>query len=237
MEDLIKALNPIITKISDFFDLFDLSFVVSGTISISAYTFLLYQNNSFNLDFSEIHGFLLFFYIIICYVSGIASWVIGKAIRNIFGPNYLKVKESFVKNDATSLPLFRKYESMVGKGFDMNSAMAELYGFLWVELRENSKFSNSFSLIKRYWVQTATFDGLISSFGSWALVLLLLTYKYKRIDDTLIGLGGILLFILLGILALVEARRYKSYQMREIVHTYIKVVQSETSNPITVNPR
>ncbi|MEI9809714.1 MAG: hypothetical protein WDO16_18660 [Bacteroidota bacterium] len=99
-------------KIADFFDLFDLSFIVSGVISSSAVFFILYQNGIALPGFTDLSGLQVFFLIVNCYVAGLISWMLGKRIRGL-NPKFYKIKEKFASHNSLGDSLYTNMPIMV----------------------------------------------------------------------------------------------------------------------------
>lgn len=232
MSEVVKTLEPIFQKIADFFNLFDLSFIISGVITSSAIAFFLHSTGQINFNDIHIHGFLFFAAIAVIYAVGLVSWVIGRYFRTVF-PRYIHVHHKFVEHKATNDLLYKRYVSDDIKDVSLlEKKMKTLYGYLWVLVRENLADKESYSLLKRYWVQTATFDGLVTSFCLWGLVFFSILFispihnltlsEQGHSINKLIGCIGLGLAIISMLVVLSEAIRYKKYQMGELVDTYIK---------------
>lgn len=232
MTEIVKTLEPVFQKIADFFNLFDLSFIVSGVVTSSALVFFLHSTGQ--IDIYEIHmkGFMFFIGVVVIYAIGLVSWVIGRYLRGFY-PRYIHVQNKFVDHSATDDILYKKYLPEGEKDLKkVEKNMKVLYGYMWVIVREKFSDKESYSILKRYWVQTATFDGLVSSFFLWALVFVSVLFitPVKNLTLTQQGhpinsvLGYIALAIsIISMLAVrSEAIRYKKYQIGELVDTYIK---------------
>lgn len=227
MEELVKQTQPIFQKLGDFFDLFDLSFMVSG-IATSLSLLFLYHNltdEDIIKSIKDFDGFLIFLSIIVVYLLGLISWVLGKWVRDKLNKTkYKSIETTFKHNNALSDDLFQHYYTSDsyanGKDEDKERVMAELYCRLWGIIRESNLCLNSFSLLKRYWVQTANFEGLIFSTVSWFAVLSITWYKNPIFNYYCYGISlVILVFIFFAFKK--EAVNYKKYQMIELVITYL----------------
>lgn len=232
MEEISKQAQPILQKISDFFDLFDLSFIVSGIASAGAILFLLEFATSLKpiMFIKSMGGFFVFLSIVLIYVFGLISWVIGKSLRKWISKSlYIEVYEKFLENQGENISLFKAYtiglnaiQDPVQMEKEMGKRMQQLYGMMWVKLRDNQDCINSFSLLKRYWVQTATFEGLIFSAICWLVTLLILYFTL----DVFYVWGTVMaaLFNIIIILAFFsEATRYRRFQLSELVQTFINM--------------
>ncbi|GAB3722384.1 hypothetical protein [Flavobacterium koreense] len=234
MEELAKQTQPILQKLGDFFDIFDLSFIVSGIATGLSILFIYHNLTDEEIlkSISELNGYLIFLSIIIAYLLGLISWVLGKAIRNLFPEiSYLSIETLFKANNAENDELYKKYKSYFTESktnsedskknkLKEQEAMRQLYCMLWVKVRENNKALNSFSLLKRYWVQTATFEGLLFSIVSWSTA-----FAISLINDPICNeklyIPIFIAIILVFIVVYKEAINYKKYQMTELVLTYL----------------
>lgn len=219
MDELVKQTQPILQKLGDFFDLFDLSFIVSGMATSLSLLFV-YHNLTDEEVFKAIgewNGFLIFLSLIVVYLIGLLSWVLGKGIRNIIRKTrYSDLKNHFENNNAGNDPLYLQYANQNNQ----EVAMYNLYCMLWGKIRENDKVITSFALLKRYWVQTANFEGLLFSVVAWAIAFGISFFNEPIFDKRyyiLIGSGLIVTFIAV----FKEAVNYKKYQMTELVVTYL----------------
>jgi hypothetical protein len=223
MQELGNALKSIFDKISDFFDIFDLSFFVSGVI---AFFSLLMWTSSFgyysNLQLSASQKWIAI--ILICYVFGLVCFASGRFVRRAL------TKEKFEQNFKNTLNTH---------GVDKTNLVCEyisrgntdrlywrLYVRLWAEIRQDPLLSPSFSLLKRYWVMAATYDSVGMSFVAWIITVILLIYYHLLT----LSVGVFIIFMLLVavIFCLREARRYENFQIEELVASYsIKICDKQ----------
>src|SRR5271166_5199645 len=83
MKELAEAFKLIFAKIGDFLDLFDLSFIVSGALGLSA-LFLWAKFIDLPVP-TGIHGGVRIFLIVFaCYVNGMIFFAAGRFIRRTF---------------------------------------------------------------------------------------------------------------------------------------------------------
>lgn len=83
MTEAVQSLQALLGRISSFFDIFDLSFVVSGATSLAA--LCLYYKLNAPMGFPEwlasAYGGILF--VLGCYVLGMLSFILGRLVRRI----------------------------------------------------------------------------------------------------------------------------------------------------------
>lgn len=222
MKELGEALKVIFTKLGDFFDIFDLSFFISGTVLFMAVLYLGLQLGLVAFaDWSK--AGLLFGLVVLMaiYVSGLVSFSMGRWLRGMFYAVRRKQKaEDYYKEKF--LPIIYAH------GLDQNLRFAEyfqrneehrapwrLYTRLWAELRHCDKAAPSRALLMRYWVMAATCDGLGAAFFIWAGVLVWRASAGAN-GITMLWLGAIILSAM-AVLVLREANRYQEYQWEELV--------------------
>jgi hypothetical protein len=224
MDELGKALKAIFDKLSEFIDLFDLSFLVSGILTASAFYFVYVLNDPLNIKLDKIDDWFKYFLILFfCYINGLISFAIGRLIRTEVvyrKDNYtfdLRIKESLEAHGVFNDPLIQMYfNNQIKRG------AWRLYIRLWAEIRIKEKLSPSFSLLKRYWVMTATYDGVAFSIFSWTIIILLWAFglfkenppSYYILVPILISLGFIFYYTIR------EAQRYWYYQIEELIATF-----------------
>ncbi|MEO1289367.1 MAG: hypothetical protein AAFV93_16515 [Chloroflexota bacterium] len=103
-----------------------------------------------------------------------------------------------------------------------------LYMCTWADARETLKQSPSMALLERYWVMTATYDGLAISMSAWIGVTIIWASGLWGITK----LGWIPASILTVFLVLAmtacwnEARRYHSNQIEELAATMASLKES-----------
>lgn len=235
MGEIGKALKSIFDKLSDFFDIFDLSFFVSGVAITVSILFWLYQRALYNFQeikqVIEIKGIVLLF-ILFCYINGLIAFAAGRLIRTEIW-EYLKSKffEHKNRNDSfdTRLAKIIKAHGLKNDLINEYIERAEfrgiwrLYVRLWAVVRGNKKYANSLSLLNRYWVMAATYDGL-------SIFLLIVTFIISDFgfgilgDKVIPGLWITFVIIIIVIFAFCacirEANRYLVYQVEELIATF-----------------
>ena len=236
MEEFVKAIKPIFEKLSDFFDIFDLSFFVSGfCTSLVFYVWAI--NRDLFPDDLIIKNISVFFIVLICYVFGILNFAFGRLLRlfiNMFGKIDEKFKISkfvrFNKSDEllneiitahglNNHPVFSEY---IRRPHEIRGVW-RLYVRLWARIRHEEELSNSFKLLKRYWVMAATYDGLSTTCVITSVLIFDTTYGFwgdSLFSNIYYGLFLAITFILLFFICKNEAKRYTDYQMEELIAVF-----------------
>jgi len=218
MKELGEAIRVIFAKIGDFFDILDLSFLISGAAASGALWFLTYHYHlAWPVMLSGTSLLVSLFFI--CYLSGLICFALGRWLRGLL----LGSQKGFVTifravleaHGLDEFPLYKPYLERNPRG------LHSLYVRLWAELRETPELAPSMALCKRYWVMAATYDGVAFALLIWMGSIIL--WKSGLLPDappTHQAFGLMLLvmgFALYGCLR--EAARYKLNQIEELVAT------------------
>lgn len=221
MKEMGAALKILFDKVSDFFDIFDLSFLVSGAVVVSAIEFWTKQSGLIlPTIFNSVPQIILI--IFSCYICGILCFAIGRWIR--MAPFY---KTRRMKFDNEFLCILKAH------GLDNESPFEEyisrtdsrglwrLYIRLWAEVRQKPELSPSLSLLKRYWVMAATYDGVAVSIIVWSFVIFFWCFGlgFSSQLNPIIGSIFIIILTLIVLISFREAGRYMRYQNEELVAT------------------
>lgn len=98
-----------------------------------------------------------------------------------------------------------------------SSGLSALYTRLWAHVRSYEELQESFALLKRYWVLSASYDGMAIAVLMWLLPIGAST------EASAASVAGSALWIVLIVGSLVacwhRAREYKRYQVEELVAT------------------
>ena len=218
MSEFAAALRTLFGKISAFFDLFDLSFFVSGSVCLSALVFWAHLANR-QLPF-ELQGWIKVLAVILaCYVNGLLCFAAGRLIR------WGKPGKTIEDFNAHFLDTLRAHGLAEEKPFkdylDRTSHLGirRLYIRLWAEARQTDQLSPSLSVINRYWVMAATYDGLSVALLLWSVTLINWMAGFgvgSRLSLTF-GLPAIILLIVMSRVCIKESRRLVRNQAEELV--------------------
>lgn len=222
MNELAEALRTIFGKISAFFDLFDLSFFVSGAVSLCAFIFWL-QLAGRSLPI-EPQGWLSVLAIILgCYINGLFCFAAGRWLHRI------RQRKTIEHSNAQFLRILKAHGLAKKKPFSdylgrsHYNGIRRLYILLWAEIRQMDQLSPSLSLLNRYWVMAATYDGLAVALLVWAFVFIHWSTGYG-ITTKLNSFTGVAIIIaLLGMAyrCFMESERLVENQREELVATIV----------------
>lgn len=234
MQQIADLAKQILEKLVDFFDIFDLSFFISGVMVLLGGLLIIRTSPGFPVpDWSPQLTFAAV--VIACYLLGLIAFAAGRGLRQkafswIYSGGGLD--EWFWS--AASYHQILEEDPLVGysdlkeliEGKDAGFANA-IYTRLWVELRQNNDLKASYGLIRRYWVLSATYDGMAVALFFWSLVVLLVTLNglfdgtasRLGIHPGMMCAGFMLMFWFLMLTCFREAKRFQRYQVEELVAT------------------
>ena len=219
LKEVGEGFKAILERIADFFDIFDLSFIVSGATSAAAIAFWGWraQIQIPSLPQNWITGVGL---VIGSYVLGLVCFALGRWVR--MGCRWRDAENSFYTQFlgvlrghglATELP-FSEYLARLSDRGDWR-----LYVRLWAEVRDSPSLPSSFSLLRRYWVMAATYDGLAIALMLWALAFLACAFGVggANLIDGWMAYPTTAVLVVASVACIREANRYVDYQIEELV--------------------
>jgi hypothetical protein len=249
--DFLSVISELFSKIASFFDVFDLSFFVSGSLCLAAISFW-FKVSGINYPFALDNWMRIFELIVFCYVLGLITFTSGRWLRTGFvgrklrclsrklnvkisGTNteqqkdYLNSREYFVflldNHGINEREFIKNYN-----GCGSNPHVADcLYQRMWAEIRQCSALSPSLTLLNRWWVMAATYDGIAMNFIFYALIIVIWLNGMGLNEEYSIMIRehpyyeysfvAILILSILSIASFREAGRLEINQRAEIVAT------------------
>ncbi|MDH3771593.1 MAG: hypothetical protein OET79_11505 [Nitrospirota bacterium] len=232
MKELGEALKVIFQKIGDFFDVLDLSFFIAGLATLGAlYVAGRSCAQPFDPDLTGTVG--LASVVLASYIAGLICFALGRWVRMWVWPKLQAVVrseskqiratqfEDLIETTLTTHGLndcepFKSYLLQREK-----SGIWRLYVRLWAEIRHATGKEVSLTLLKRYWVMAATYDGVAVSALVWGVVALA-TSANGDCAQAFHPAAGLMVFLATvgaAVLCLREAGRYVRYQNEELVAT------------------
>lgn len=183
LEALATAIRPILQRIADFFDLFDLSFFVSGGISLMAVLYLA-RGSGVEMPGQPGVGWALAC-LVLAYFLGLICFAVGRSLRRFLG--WVRGVVRDLRNTPTTPFAQRLYEMVSDHGLVEDdivgtyvsrdgpapAAKGRLYSRMWAEIRERPDLKESFDFIQHSWILAATYDGVAAAALMWAGALLL----------------------------------------------------------------
>ena len=221
MSQVADAAKTVFARIGSFFDLFDLSFFVSGFVALSAVTLwvhLVAGHWPFQVEgWLKVVGFIF-----ASYVGGLLCFAFGRWIRI---PTGLKTQaEYFDRLFLAVLEAHGLHTTIAVKDYiDRTNVrgIRRLYIRLWAEVRQHDHLAPSLLVLNRYWVMAATYDGLGTAAGLWAVLFFVWTCGIG-ITPSLspkIGIPVLIFLLLCSFICLREAKRFVRNQVEELVAT------------------
>lgn len=241
---LATILGTVLERITSLFEVFDFSFLISGSMAVGA---ILVTANLLGAPMPEVTIFSLAAGLGIAYLLGLMCFAVGRSVREradiwIARPRVAAVRRWMkLRRPPTRAELmesagrvhgleeteaFRRYFTSADE-----RRMDRLYTRLWAEARQRSELAESLKLIKRYWVLAATYDGLSAGLWLWVpaaafpLSAWLTAWWWPEASRTS---GGVLvvvcvLVVLLTLLLcrtfVAQAWSYREYQLEELAAT------------------
>lgn len=212
--ELIKVL---VAKISTLFDVFDVSFFVSGGTCMLAFAYL-----------RSIYGEALPFpdgalgvaaAIAGSYIMGLLCFAAGRWLRRaIFGRPWQVNFEARLEQAMRAHGLDE--EPSLARYFERKTKGRDLYPRLWAEVRQADHLRESFDLLRSYWVRAAVYDGLLCVLVIWGFAIGLALFEPNGLKNAREVGGAILGCLAIGLATCSrEAARSEEYQIDEIVAT------------------
>jgi hypothetical protein len=207
-DELTSGLGSIFSRVGELFHIFDLSYLIAGAITFSAFVFLyLHLGLEFPDWFLSSKWAVVAIIIVTCYICGLFAYAAGrffsetiyrkKAIRNI-------MNDALNAHGLNDLELIKYY---------MNGHHDALYRQMWCEMAhtisDNQSTQHYYQNLIRYWSMSATYDGVAFAFLLWSAVLMY-TQNYLWVIISLIA----------GVITFHRAFIYYEYQIRDHVAYY-----------------
>lgn len=227
LEPLTNLANRVFEKMVDFFDVFDLSFFVSGAMVLAGMIFMLTE---LEVGLPPFEGTMERFgaAALSCYLLGLMAFASGRYIRRVLRRGSRvsvadKMERCLRYHDLLSYAPFTQYSEIQDVDGDERDAYAgALYTRFWAEIRENRQdLQDSYTLLRRYWVLCATYDGMAVALAFWLLIAVWQALGLYIVDGqamaaALMGIVSLALGIMVKA-CFVEADRLKSTQIDEVV--------------------
>ena len=239
-----EVIKTLLEKIANFFDLFDISYLVSGTAILGIVYFL---PNHKTISYSLPEGLSSLWWFISCYSLGVVSTSLGRRLNqklSVFRKKdhlskYLHFEKTLINSKLdtntsiiTQLTLVNTTNKSSLFKYTEES-LKNVYRLMWASLRERKDVPESLSLMRRYWLNSSTMDGLSVAAIVLFIVSLYNIFSFLIFPDNFIQILFVLfhhLSFYFSILAMImystfsaEANRYRRYQVEELVGTYIYV--------------
>ncbi len=235
MQEIAEAFKAIFAKIGDFFDIFDLSFFISGAAVLGS---LVWAAGLAHVARPPLlsGGLGLLIIVVACYLIGLIFFAMGRYLRK--GRKGKKSEKEFNRLftnvlAAHGLENTEPYKSYLLRNDDDLRAKWRLYIRLWAEVRQTPELAPSFALLRRYWVLAAAYDGLGCALLSWLLILILWACNLFATPAPALPLTIItaLLLLLASAACFREADRHTTYQVEDAVASIAVQMTKATNAP------
>ena len=218
MSGLGDAASKIGEKVVEILDIFDLSFFISGAVVMAA---LLQLFGPLDKALDQLEGAGVFGLVLFAVGRPVRTWVERKR-KHSGPPDHELFHRSLVQQglsaESKAGEALRRYFGHGVEAEDPGVRMA-MYTRMWAHVRCYPELNQSFSLLNRYWVLSASYDGLAIAGLVWLLPVWKGVYAapgvasggWAALWTTAIGLGLWACWH--------RAREYKRYQIEELVAT------------------
>ena len=229
MSDVGDAAARIGDKLSELLDVFDLSFFMSGALSMGAILMMLPEgvpNPLFVTKQDEqLPGTAVFALVLGSYVLGLFCFAVGRPFRGRALGLYRWLRR---QEERTDTSLMR--DSLAAQGLERSEELARYFGFdaerpgdpytalytrMWVHVRTYVRLRESFSLLKRYWMLSAAYDGIAVAALLWLVPVWIGPFGLALPYQGASSLG----IVLVSLACWHRAQLYKRYQVEEVVAT------------------
>lgn len=231
MDEAAKSLSALLGRLGAFFDIFDLSFFVSGAASLGAMG-LLYRLLGGHFVDEVQGGYRVAAALLACYALGIVCFVLGRQLRRLvhrmryFTSHAARfdtlLREGLSAHGLEAVKLGTAHPVEIARYLDSGTprGRGRLYTLVWTKLRQSPHLQPSLSLINRYWVMAATCDGMAAAALLWTGVLVAWRFGLGiALPHSGLALPGALAGLFAALLCLREAQRYTEVQLEELVAT------------------
>jgi hypothetical protein len=226
-----KPIELIFNKLGEVLNIFDLSFFISGITFISGILYIdKLTMKVLNINYYSVVNIIGI--IIACYISGLVCFSLGRKIqRGITEKCRRNIQMEFDKDLVEAVkdhglgdkhPFWSYLNSNNLSSDDKGKTISRLYIRMWAEARQRPDLSKSLVLLNRYWVMSATYDGMIIALFPWAIVLFLglnSHFKVTWVIRICIGVAVLGIYLFIGLTCISEGKKNKTYQMEELTST------------------
>ena len=212
--EAVSGVQTILGRVGEFFHIFDLSFFVSGFVTVSA-LWVSYQDLGLERSFPYPSWVGAVAGLVACYVCGLMAFSGGRWLNGILfrRTKLTNTMAAALKSHSLWTERLQTYASDEEKG-DWR-----LYIRLWQQLASTMSKSAVFSHLSRYWVMAATYDGLGAAFLVWSVVFLAKFLGIMPVGR--LGSGGMATAffgsVLLALLAFRQGGKYYEYQIEDAI--------------------
>ncbi len=222
------GLKKLFDTIGDALNIFDFSFFISGFVSLSiimAGVTAHVGNSWFDGLMSWPTWMMVIVVLLLVYVCGLVSWMIGKEMRKAF------LSDDCKSVSPEQIDFSLVYDGLVrslglqGEALPQFTNKMDIYYYMWIKLdsiKDNENVKGRLAYCNRLWVMRALFEGLMTSclLGFLLLVDLIFNLKVHRMSEIMFCGAAFVVLIILMHFAYKTANSYAHSQIKEIVIAY-----------------
>lgn len=197
-------------KLVELLEVFDLSFVISGAVGLVAIMI------AFGADLDTFVGAdapMFLAGVVAAYFIGLACFAIGRRVRARLPGAVVPAEE--IAGRAHALADVEELSDLFVDGRLDPAHRTMLYDRLWVHVRTLPELAASFSLLKRYWILAATFDGLAVAVLLWNAPIAVALKQGATVAWLVVSA----ITVLVSGFAFAQANEYRRYQAAELLAT------------------
>jgi hypothetical protein len=207
IKELADGARGAIERIADFFHVFDLTFLVSGSLTFAAFAFIYRHSGAATAwPFAEWVGVAAV--LIGCYASGLMSFAVGRGMN----ARARKKRLTALLPDAI---LFQQPNAPIASA----EQSERIYVRMWQALVAAGPRSLMMQHLMRYWAMAAIYDGLAAGFALWAVVVVVSAFPPLVAYPVSLRLALMVAFpaSLLSLVARFQAQKYYDYEIEDVV--------------------
>jgi len=217
LSSIAELIKVIVAKISALFDVFDVSFFVSGGACMLAFAYL---RSVYGSAMPYPQGALAVAAAVVgSYIAGLLCFATGRWLRRrVLGLLWQGDFEARLRQAMSAHGLDK--DPSLAPYFERKAKARDIYPRLWAEIRQADDLKASFDLLRSYWVRAAVYDGLLCVIVIWGLAIGISLFEPNGLMQAREVGAVIFLCLLIGLAACSrEAARSDEYQVDEIVAT------------------
>ena len=237
MPDLTEIFKLIFERIADFFEILDLSILLSGIAVVCGIYYWFFQNDIlFSLTIFKDSPIIL--HIVICYLIGLICFSCGRKTRRLISKvdsfkfystiNNVSELTGLINNHA-----LQNHNSLSSYVPVTRDNVYSLLAYLWSEVRQDKRYGYSLSFLKKYWSMSIAFDSLF--FSTIFIDLIYIDFCFGLVGKVYVTNMLWILYIIISFivkLSLIKsACTYDRYQNEELIASFAALDRSTPRIP------
>lgn len=227
MPDLNEIIKLVFARVADFFEILDLSILLSGIAVISGIYYWFFQNDIlFTIVIFKDSPILL--HLIICYLVGLICFASGRNTRRFISKvEYFKLYSTINNlNDFTILLENHGLQNHASLSSYLPVSRDNVYSllaYLWSDVRQDSSYGYSLSFLKKYWSMSIAFDSLLFATFFIDLIYVDLCFGFIGkiyVTNPVLCVTYIFISFIVKLSLIKSACTYDRYQNEELIASF-----------------